>query len=76
MISSAAGSSPERTTGVTSPLPAMTDLLPKGFAFCEEIERRFGREAVDSMWDESRSFAHHHRTHRLRRLGCTGPARL
>lgn len=44
--------SPDRTIGGTSPLPAMTELLPQGFAFCEEIERRFGREAVDSMWDE------------------------
>lgn len=48
---SGAGSS-ERTMGVTSPLPAMTELLPRGFAFCEDIERRFGREAVDSMWDD------------------------
>lgn len=42
----------EPSTGpVGSPLPNTAALVPKGLEFCQEIERRFGREAVDSIWD-------------------------
>lgn len=37
--------------GAASPLPATHDLVPGGLAFCQDIERRFGRQAVDSLWD-------------------------
>jgi len=37
--------------GTGSPLPSTAELTPQGLAFCREAERRFGREAVDSIWD-------------------------
>jgi uncharacterized protein (DUF2342 family) len=34
-------------------LPDASELVPMGLEFCREVERRFGKEAVDSLWDSS-----------------------
>jgi putative hydrolase len=41
----------EETSGPGSALPRAADLVPRGFEFCGQVERRFGREALDSLWD-------------------------
>ena len=42
---------PGRQIGGSSPLRTAAELIPTGLAFCQEVERRFGREAIDSIWD-------------------------
>ena len=32
-------------------LPDTSDLVPTGLDFCRQIERRFGKEAIDGIWD-------------------------
>jgi uncharacterized protein (DUF2342 family) len=39
--------------GVALPLPPTHDLIPAGLEFCREVERRFGRDSIDSLWDSA-----------------------
>lgn len=32
-------------------IPDTTSLVPMGLEFCRQIERRFGVEAIDGIWD-------------------------
>lgn len=42
-------SQPEPGPGAAIPDP--TALIPVGLEFCREVERRFGRDALDGIWD-------------------------
>ncbi|MGH8959081.1 MAG: zinc-dependent metalloprotease [Acidimicrobiia bacterium] len=45
------GFSPKLEPVAGAALPDTSDLVPIGLDFCRQIERRFGKEAIDGIWD-------------------------
>jgi uncharacterized protein (DUF2342 family) len=45
------GFAPSLEPAAGAALPDTSDLVPIGLDFCRQVERRFGKEALDSIWD-------------------------
>ena len=45
------GFAPRLEPAAGAALPDTSDLVPIGLDFCRQVERRFGKEAIDGIWD-------------------------